>query len=218
MTLSLSRRQLLTFGAAAAHFTALGSLPGGLRGRLAGAALAEGPFLVPEMSMGDPNAPVKVVEYGMFTCPHCANFARQVFPLLKANYIDTGKVYFTFREVYFNRPSLWAAMIARCAPEDRYFGIVDELFRTQSDWAGVMDTDAMMQALYGIGRQAGLTDAAMDACVSDRAKAEALVKAFQDNAARDGIDATPTFLVNGEKQSNMDYGSFSALIDGLLPK
>lgn len=208
MTLPITRRRVLALSAG----LAVSLLAWGRSGILS-AAFAQAPLQVPEMSLGDPNAPVKVVEYGMFTCPHCANFHRQVFPLLKANYIDTGKVHFTFREVYFNRPSLWAAMIARCAPQDRYFGIVDELFRTQTEWAGVSDSEDMMKALYGIGRQAGLTDAAMDACVSDRAEAEALVAAFQDHAAKDGIDSTPTFIVNGEKQGNLDYGTFSALID-----
>jgi len=203
MTMPLTRRRAVALGLAA-------SLVPGLAAR---AARAQAPLKVAEMSMGDAGAPVKVIEYAMFTCPHCANFHRQVFPLLKANYIDTGKVHFTFREVYFNRPSLWAAMIARCAPADRYFGIVDELFRVQTEWAGVSDSEDLMKALYGIGRQAGLSDAQMDACVSDRPKAEALVADFQANAARDGVDSTPTFLVNGKKQGNMDYGTFAALLD-----
>ena len=91
-------------------------------------ALAQATPAVAEMSIGDPNAPVTLVEYAMFTCPHCAAFSQEVLPKIKANYIDTGKVRLVFREVYFNKPSLWAAMIARCAPADRYFGIVDVLF------------------------------------------------------------------------------------------
>ena len=121
----LTRRQTL---AAAVAFAALAGLPG--------LAAAQSTPKVAEMSMGDPNAPVTLVEYAMFTCPHCAAFAEEVLPKIKENYIDTGKVRLVFREVYFNKPALWAAMIARCAPADRYFGIVDVLFSTQQSWAG----------------------------------------------------------------------------------
>ena len=152
----------------------------------------------------------------MFTCPHCAAFAKDVFPKIKANYIDTGKVRLVFREVYFNKPALWAAMIARCAPADRYFGIVDVLFSTQESWAGESDEQAMLGKLYGIGRQAGLTDAQMDACMQDRAMAEALVAEYQKNAAADGVDATPTFLINGKKVGNMSYEEFEAKLDAAL--
>ena len=78
-------------------------------------AWAQGARAVPDMTIGDATAPVTIVEYAMFTCPHCAAFTRDVFPKIKENYIDTGKVRLVYREVYFNRPSLWAGMIARCA-------------------------------------------------------------------------------------------------------
>lgn len=181
-----------------------------------GIALAQSAPAIAEMSVGDPNAPVTLVEYGMFTCPHCAAFAQEVYPKIKENYIDTGKVRLVFREVYFNKPALWAAMIARCAPSDRYFGIVDVLFSTQRNWAAEPDEKAMLAKLYGIGRQAGLTDAEMDACMQDRAKAEALVADYQKNAAADGIDSTPTFLINGTKVGNMPYDEFAAKLDAAL--
>ena len=169
-----------------------------------------------EMSMGAPDAPVTLVEYAMFTCPHCKAFQEEVFPQIKANFIDTGKVRLIYREVYFNRPSLWAAMIARCAPADRYFGIVDLLFERQAEWSGAFDSEPMMKELYSIGRQAGLTDEQMQACVTDRAFAEGLVAEFQKNATADGIDATPTFLINGTKVSNMNYADFAKLLDEKL--
>ena len=91
-----------------------------------GLSLAQDDPRVGERTMGSPDAPVTLVEYAMFTCPHCANFHKEVFPRIKEEYIDTGKVRLVYREVYFNRPSLWAAMIARCAPPERYFGIARE--------------------------------------------------------------------------------------------
>lgn len=202
----LTRRQ--TLAAALAATVAAGALP-----RL---ALAQATPSVPDMTMGDPDAPVTLVEYGMFTCPHCAAFNEEVFPRIKANFIDTGKVRLVYREVYFNKPSLWAAMIARCAPADRYFGIADLLFSTQKSWAAETDPKAMLDKLYGIGRQAGLTDAQMDACMKDRAMAEAMVAEYQKNASADGIEATPTFLINGQKEGNMPYEEFETKLNAAL--
>ncbi len=90
-------------------------------------------------------------------------------------------------------------MIARCAGEDRYFGVVDLLFRDQANWAHAADAQGVVGGLYAIGRQAGLTDAEMDACLKDGDFAEALVAEFQKNAAADGVEATPSFVLNGEK-------------------
>lgn len=169
-----------------------------------------------EMSMGDPNAPVTMVEYAMFTCPHCKDFNEQVLPLIKANFIDTGKVRLIFREVYFNAPSLWAALIARCAPPERYFGIVDLLFSTQAGWLDSSDGPTIMKNLYGVGRQAGLTDAEMDVCRQDQAFAEALVADYQKYQAADAIDATPTFVINGEKTANASYTELEAKLNAAL--
>jgi protein-disulfide isomerase len=198
--MTLTRRQALALSLAVAALPSIG--------------LAQ--TRVQEMTMGDANAPVTLVEYAMLTCPHCAAFHAEVFPQIKANFIDTGKVRLVFREVYFNKPSLWAAMIARCAPSDRYFGIVERMFETQADWVGVEDSEAMLDKLYGIGRQAGLTDAEMDACMRDRAQAEALVAEYQKNAGADGIEATPTFLIDGKKVSNMGYEEFEAALNAAL--
>jgi protein-disulfide isomerase len=201
MTLALTRRTALAFSLAAF------ALPG--------AGRAQSREIV-EMSLGAPDAPVTLVEYAMFTCPHCKAFHEEVFPQIKKNFIDTGKVRLVYREVYFNRPSLWAAMIARCAPADRYFGIVDLLFERQAEWSGAFDSEPMMKELYSIGRQAGLSDEEMEACVTDRDFAEALVAEFQKNATADGIDATPTFLINGEKVENMNYADFEARLNEAL--
>ena len=152
----------------------------------------------------------------MFTCPHCANFHATVLPRLKADYIDTGKVRLVYREVYFNRPSLWAGMIARCAPEERYFGIVDVLFERQQDWAAAANEQELIGKLFSIGRQAGMTDDQMNACLQDRALAEGLVADYQAKATADGIDATPTFFIDGEKQPNASYEELSVKLDAAL--
>ncbi len=209
--LDLDRRQLLVLGAAT---LAAAALPGLVTG--AGGAWAQATPTVPEMTIGDDAAPVTLVEYAMFTCPHCAAFNQEIFPRLKADYIDTGKVRLVFREVYFNKPSLWAAMIARCAPADRYFGIADLLFKRQMDWAAAPDEAAMVDKLKSIGRQAGLSDDQMDACLNDRAMAEAMVATYQRHAAEDSIDATPMFLINGDRIENVPYEELARKLDAAL--
>lgn len=171
-----------------------------------------------DFSLGSPDAPVKIVEYASFTCPHCATFHANVFKDLKAEYIDTGKVHFTLREVYFDRYGLWAAMVARCGGEMRYFGIHDMLFDQQQDWAASQDPMEVVGKLKTIGLTAGLDQAALDACLNDQATAEALIKQFEANMAADGVTGTPTIFINGAKHSNMTYADLKALIDAELAK
>lgn len=173
---------------------------------------------VQDFSIGDPAAKVKIIEYASFTCPHCATFHDTVWKDLKANYIDTGKVYFTYREVYFDRYGLWAAMMARCGGEMRYFGIVDVLFDTQTEWAASEDPNVTVENLKKIGRSVGMDDATLDACMKDAPKAEAMVAHFQKNFDADGIEGTPSFMINGTKHSNMSYEEMAAVIDAELAK
>ncbi len=169
-----------------------------------------------DFSLGSPDAPVKIVEYASYTCPHCAAFHANVFKNLKAEYIDTGKVHFTLREVYFDRYGLWAAMVARCGGEMRYFGIHDMLFDQQQDWAASQDPVEVVNKLKTIGLSAGLDQAALDACLNDQAKAEAMIAQFEKNMAADGVQGTPTIFVNGEKHSNMAWDDLKTIIDAAL--
>lgn len=202
---ALSRRSFL---AGAAALGALALLPRMLR--------AQAAREIVEMSMGSPEAPATMVEYSSFTCPHCAAFHADVLPQIKANYIDTGQVRLILREVYFDRPGLWASMVARCAGADRFFGVANLLFRDQAEWSRAADAAGIVAGIQAIGRQAGLTDAAMDACLQDNDFAQALVADYQRNANADGIDATPTFVINGEKVSNMPYAGFEAKLNEVL--
>lgn len=169
--------------------------------------------LVEEMTLGDPNAPVTVIEYASYTCPHCANFHAGPFKDLRADYIDTGKVHFIYREVYFDRPGLWAGLVARCAGPDRFFGIVDELYRQQAQWSRQESAAGIAQELRRIGLTAGIEADALEACLSNAELAQAMVAVYEDNAEEHGIRSTPSFVINGTTYSNMSYADFSALID-----
>ncbi len=170
---------------------------------------------VVEMELGAPDAPVTMMEYASFTCPHCATFHATVLPQLKADYIDTGKVRFIYRDVYFDRFGLWAAMVARCEPT-RFFGVVEMLYAQQRDWFGAGDPATVAENLKKIGRVAGLDTAQLDACFTDQAKAEALVAWFQKNAEADKIESTPSLVIDGELHSNMSYADLKAILDKKL--
>ncbi|WP_193139159.1 DsbA family protein [Meridianimarinicoccus sp. MJW13] len=181
---------------------------------LAGPAFAE-IAEIEDMVMGDPDAPVTVIEYASFTCPHCANFHATTFKELKKNYIDTGKVRFIHREVFFDRYGLWAAMVARCGGQLRYFGVADLIYTDQQSWTQG-EPAQIADNLRRIGRTSGLSNDQLDACLQDAEKAQALVAWNDANTKADGISGTPSFVIEGELYSNMSYADFAALLDEKL--
>ncbi|AEI96186.1 DsbA family protein [Roseobacter litoralis] len=167
-----------------------------------------------DMSLGNPDAPVTVIEYASYTCPHCARFHEGPFKQLKTDYIDTGKINFVYREVYFDRYGLWASMIARCAgtPES-FFGMSDLIYQKQSEWSRAGEPAAIVDELRKVGLLAGLDRDTMEACLQNGDKAQTLVAWYQENATADGIESTPSFLINGQKYSNMSYAEMAEAID-----
>lgn len=171
------------------------------------------PSSIIDMVQGSADALVEVVEYASFTCPHCASFHANVYPQLKANYIETGKVRFVYREVYFDRFGLWASMIARCGGEMRFFGIANLIYEKQRDWTASGDPVTIVAELRKLAKTAGMTDVMLDECLDDGEKAQNLVAWFQANAERDDVRSTPSFLIEGEKYANMSYAEFKAVLD-----
>ena len=171
---------------------------------------------ITEMVQGAEDAPVTLIEYASYTCPHCANFHTGPYKKLKEEYIDTGKVKFIYREVYFDRYGLWASMIARCAGPEKLFGMTDLIFKEQSDWARAGGATEIVDALRKIGRLAGLENDQLEACLQDGTKAQTLVTWYQENAEEHNVTATPSFVLNGKKIENQSYDSFKALIDAEL--
>ncbi len=169
-----------------------------------------------EMVLGDENAPITVIEYASYTCPHCANFHHHVFGDLKANYIDTGKVKFIYREVYFDKFGLWASMLARCGGADRFFGISDVLYNEQRDWLASNVPADVIGKLRTIGLKAGIEGEELDACFGNNDFAKELVTWYKEKAGGDGVRSTPSFIINGKLHSNMNYEEFSETLDDLL--
>lgn len=171
---------------------------------------------IAEMTMGNPDAKVTVMEYASFTCPHCARFHASQFKELKADFIDTNQINFIYRDVFFDRYGLWASMVARCGGEDRFFGLSDLIYTDQNGWARAGDPAAIADALSKIGRLAGLDGDSIDACMKDADKAEQLTKWQEANLAADNIESTPSFVINGKKYTNMPYDEMQGLIEAAL--
>lgn len=167
-----------------------------------------------EMTLGDKSAPVTVYEYASMTCTHCAEFAKDTFPEVKKNFVDTGKVYYVFREFPFDPVATAAFMLARCAGPERYFGFIEVLFRSQEQWAFV---ETPMEALKKLARQGGFSDEKFDACMKDQAVFDHVKTVAQRAAQQFGVRSTPTFFVNGEKvEGAIPYKDFEEILNKKL--
>lgn len=169
-----------------------------------------------EMVLGAEDAPVEIIEYASYTCPHCANFHTSVFDELKENYIETGKVKFIYREVYFDKYGIWASLVARCGGPEKFFGISDLIYKGQQEWVRAGNDGAIADELRKIGKLAGIGQDELEACLTDGDHLRGLVEWYQENAKRDDVRSTPTFMIDGEQYSNMNYADFSAAIDEKL--
>ncbi|MBP0482329.1 DsbA family protein [Sagittula salina] len=177
------------------------------------------PVEIIEMVEGSEDAPITVIEYASYTCPHCASAQANLIPQLKKNYIDTGKVKLIYREVYFDKYGMWGSMLARCGGPEKFFGITDMIYKAQDDiLAPARDGNdqGAIEELRKIGRLAGISNEELDSCLNDEPKLRALLTWFQKNATEDNIESTPSFIIDGEKYSNMSYADFSKVLDDKL--
>jgi protein-disulfide isomerase len=167
-------------------------------GLWAGAAGAASPVRADDMSLGNPAAPVTVIEYASVGCPHCATWEHDVFPTFKKLYIDPGKVRFVFREMLYGDPALAAAgfLTARCAGPAKYFQVVDAVFAGQTE---IAREGGPAGALARIAKDAGLSEPRFNACLEDKAALAALQARADRHETQDGITGTPTFVIGGRK-------------------
>jgi protein-disulfide isomerase len=165
-----------------------------------------------DMTLGDPKAPNVVIEYASMTCSHCQRFNAEVFKPFKAKYIDTGKVYYIYRDFPLDALATSAIMLAHCAPPDRFFPIVDLLFEKQSQWAFGDDPKT---ALFNLMKQVGFTRESFDACLANQKILDG-VNAVRDKASsKFGVSATPTFFFNGKKkEGEQTLADFDKLLAG----
>jgi protein-disulfide isomerase len=173
------------------------------------------PGSLPELVMGDASG-VPVVEYGSLTCPHCATFDREVFPELKKDYIDTGKVRFIFREFSRNPLDVAAFVLARCIGDDKAFAAIALLFNQQDKWAFV---DKPLEPLIAAMRPAGLTHDQAMACLKDQPKADAIMAIGKRAADEIKMTGTPTFVIDGKVYGGeLSIDQLKAILDPLVKK
>jgi protein-disulfide isomerase len=153
-------------------------------------AQADAPL--PEMALGQADAPVTVIEYSSLSCPHCAAFHKKVLPVLKSRYIDTGKVRFIVREFPSNEAGFAGAVVARCLDPSRFFSFTELLFARQDDWAFKKD---VITPLKLFAKQAGLPESQFNKCIDDE-ELQKKVLAVRDQGARMGVNGTPAIFVN----------------------
>jgi protein-disulfide isomerase len=174
------------------------------------------PGPLPDLAIGNADAPVTIVEYASMTCSHCANFHNTVLPTLKTKYIDTGKVRLVFREFPLDERAALASMMARCAGNDKTLPLISMLFSKQDEWA-TSKTD-FLPKIFKFGQQVGFTKQAFDQCRQD----EKLIKniiAVRDRANTSfGVNSTPTFFINGKKFEGGTVEEFDKALAPLVNK
>ena len=207
---------------AALSLTGLAALTGFSPLRLIAGAMAQSasdvakPVSLPDMALGPANATVTITEYASMTCPHCAAFTETVFPKIKSEFIDSGKIRFVFREFPLDIKAAAGSMLARCIAKDdsgKYFAVVDLLFKQQNDWV----TKNTTETLTRIGKQAGLSQQAVENCLKDQALLDKIAadQKFASEVLK--VNSTPTFFINGEMvKGETSFEEFDKKIKSLL--
>jgi protein-disulfide isomerase len=175
--------------------------------------MADGPL--GERSLGKANAPVTVIEYVSLTCPHCANFQKTIFPRVKKEFIDTGKIRFIVREFPIGHTSGHAAIVNRCAPEDKYFFLLNQFLTRQPEW---VSQEVRPDAIYAVAKSSGMSREAFDKCLSNQTIIDGLTEVKQ-RGRKYGVIGTPTFFINGRKaaQGEVTYDQIKSLIEQAPP-
>jgi protein-disulfide isomerase len=202
--------------------TGLAALTGFSPLRLIAGAMAQSasdvakPMSLPDMALGPANASVTITEYASMTCPHCAAFNEAVFPKIKSEYIDSGKVRYVFREFPLDIKAAAGSMLARCIAKDdsgKYFTVIDLLFKQQNDWVLKNTTETLTR----IGKQAGLSQQAVEDCLKDQALLDKIAADQKYASEVLKVDSTPTFFINGERiKGETSFEEFDKRIKSLL--
>jgi protein-disulfide isomerase len=175
-------------------------------------APASGP-VYREFVQGNPKAKVTVIEYASLTCPHCADFAKNDYPMLKKAYIDTGKIKYVYRDYPLDGLAMGAALLARCAPGDKGLTMIQMIFENQLTW---VRADNPLEPLRGYAKQVGMNEADVDACLKNEGILDTMKQVQETATNLYNVNATPTFLVGDEQVAGADYDGLKKLIDKAL--
>jgi len=166
--------------------------------------------------LGNPDAPITIIEYASLTCPHCAHFTNDVLPEIKKEWIDTGKAKLVLRDFPLDEPALRAAMIARCAPPDRYYAFADTFFATQEKWVRTADYHDALARLAKLG---GMSKDEFDTCLKNTELENKIVEGRLTASKDLEVNSTPTFFINGTKLTGAPTAEeFNKQLSSLSPK
>ena len=172
-----------------------------------------------DMTIGDPKAKVVLIEYAAPVCPHCAHFNETTFPLLKKNYIDTGKVFYVFRVLPILPEDGPAEKLARCQPRDKYFDFIDMLFRNQSKWDPEFGITDVRGGLLELSKSKGMSEDDFNKCIADTKGDDIINAVAKDGADKYGLTSTPSIVINGTLRAGMaEYPALQAELDKELTK
>ena len=167
-----------------------------------------------EKFLGDNNAKITIIEYASMTCDHCANFHKNIFPEIYEKYIQTGKVKFIFRDFPLDKQALFAAILANCAPKEKYFDFVKLIFNTTQKWISV--EDEFLKKLKNIGKMGGLSNDQIESCFRDENMVDLAINSRSNGEKKFNITSTPSFIINGKKYSSMTFEQFEKVLDNLI--
>jgi protein-disulfide isomerase len=163
-----------------------------------------------EHVLGNPNAPVTMVEYASLTCPHCRNYHANVFPKVKRAYIDTGKVRYIIREFPIGHTSGTAAIANHCVPPQKFLPLMESFLSRQPEW---VSQEVRPDAIYGVAKSSGMSRDAFDKCLANQSIIDGLTEVKQ-RGRQYGVIGTPTFFVNGRKaQGEVTFEEIKAMIE-----
>ncbi|MET0154836.1 MAG: DsbA family protein [Rickettsiales bacterium] len=166
-----------------------------------------------DVVLGKEHAPITVIEYASLSCSHCAAFHLTVFPKIKTDYVDAGKVKFVARDFPLNSYAVFASQIARCAPKDKFYEYVSALFASQSEWM----TKDINEQLLGVARLGGMSKERFDECIGDKESARKIMESRYYGHETLDVNSTPTFFVNGIKyEGGKSYEFFAGVFDKLI--
>ena len=167
-----------------------------------------------EVFLGNKHAKVIVIEYASMTCVHCANFHKTVYPKIKENFIDTNKIKFIYRDFPLDKQALFASVLAKCAPKEKYFDFVKLILNTQKKW--ISNDDSFIEKLTNIGKLAGLKEDKINSCFTDEKLVDEIIKTRTLAEEKYNINSTPSFIINEKKYSAMSYENFEKIIIKLI--
>ena len=167
-----------------------------------------------EIYLGNKEAKITVIEYASMTCSHCADFHKNIFPKIKEEYIDPNKIKFVYRDFPLDKQALFASILAKCAPKEKYFDFVKLILSNQNKW--ISRDDAFIGNLKNLGKLGGLTEKKIDVCFKSEEMVDKVIENRTFAEEKYNINSTPSFIINEKKYTALSYEQFENIFESLI--